>query len=161
MNPSVLRDAAHAGMEVREVISLARHPGCGSAAGVEAEKIDTGLSAVCHIGADVEFRERGEAGQLREPAGTNAAHVEGRDCDPALLVEGMEFECGWDERAHDLRIDGPVREEKIVPGLLHDPGTRRYGPRTVSADLKHRVQVSTPNTAFCRLVQQLRELAVV
>lgn len=124
MKPSVAINAAHTSVKIRKMVCKARRPGRNSTARIQTEKIHSRLTAVIYISANVQLRECGKAWESGHEPGTYAAHAEGCDGNPAFSVESVEGEDGWNQRAHDIWIDGPMREEKIVPSLLHDPWAR-------------------------------------
>ena len=72
-------------------------------------------------------------------AAANAAHPKRHHAGPAVTIEGIERQLARNEWPHALRRKRPMREKKIVPGLLHDPRTGGKRPRTVCCRLKKRM----------------------
>src|ERR1700722_1310510 len=111
-------------------------PGAGDADGdrvgcVEAKKPDAGFPVALDVGADVEFGEGGECRQRGSAAQANAGHAEWDDADPGFTVKRIDFKRGGDQRTQSTQpgcVDWPVGEEKVVPGLRHDPWGWRNRP---------------------------------
>src|ERR1700722_15141233 len=120
--------AAHACDEIGEMEPGTSDRDGDRVCGVEAEEPDAGFAAVRDIGAHVEFGECGERRQRRRGAQAHARHAEGNHADPGFALKRVDFEWGGDEWTQSRNIDSPVREEQIVPGLRHDPRTRRDRP---------------------------------
>src|SRR5579859_6434703 len=120
-NRTISSYGLHCGIEIGQMKEFARCPYGGKVGGIETEEVNARLASAGHVGANVEFGEPGKAGQRGNHAGTNSAHPEGNDADPALALESIERQPGRYQGAEPLRRKRPVREQKIVPGLLHNP----------------------------------------
>src|ERR1700686_5867566 len=90
MDSFVVLFRGHRSMKIGQVKKGAGGPDCRSIGGVEAEEIDSGLAAVGHVGAYIQFWKARQSRQRRKAASANAAHAEGHDSDPARSVEGVE-----------------------------------------------------------------------
>jgi len=56
-----------------------------------------------------------------------AGHAKGNHGDPRRAVEFLDLQTPWNQRPQCLRVDRPVREEEISPGLT--PGPRCFRER--------------------------------
>src|SRR5712692_1077585 len=121
----------HASVKVRQTIESAGRPHGGKVRSVQAEEVNTGLAVERDIGADIQLRKAREPRQRRKAARVNAAHVKRDDSNPAATVKGIQGQVGRYERAKNMRREGPVGKQQIMPGLRHDPRTRVQGPGTV------------------------------
>ncbi len=93
---------------------------------VERVEVNAGAvgAALTHVGAQVELREGAGAGHRRQAVDADAVHAEGDYTEPAGAVEGVDDQVGGQGGLNGGDGHGPVREEKIVPALLHGPGAR-------------------------------------
>src|SRR5437762_4229296 len=108
-------------MEIRQVIKRASPPHREVAGNIQAEKINSRLVSVRHVSSQVKFGETREPWHRRQPASPDTAHPERNDADPALSVEDVQNQLRRDKRSQLCEGNRPMREQKIVPGLLHDP----------------------------------------
>ena len=103
---------------------------------VEAEEEDARAAPVGHVGAHVELGEARRAHHGRAPSEAHRLHAEGNHPNerPAFEEVGLE-RCRY-QPAGDVRVEGPVREEELVPALADDPaaGRERPGPVTGGAE---------------------------
>src|SRR5438270_8407926 len=118
----------HSGMEIRQVIEGASSPDRKVAGDIQAEKINSSLASVAHIGPHVKFGEVRETWHSRQPATADSAHPERNDTDPALSVKGVEPQALRNQWTESCEGNRPMREQKIVPGLLHNPRASRQLP---------------------------------
>lgn len=128
VNAALCLIAPHGSAEVGQMVKLARRPDGKGACCVEAEEKYSRLASVDHVGANVEFWKSRKPRQWRRSMGTNTAHAEGDDSDPALAVEGVEREFLRNQRLNRRERKRPVGKEKVVPRLLHDPTAGGEGP---------------------------------
>src|SRR5258708_13152607 len=108
-------------MKIRQVVERASGPDCGKIGRVETEEIHARLAAEGYIGAHVKLGEAREPRERRQPTSANTAHVKGRNADPALTIKGVESKLFRDERVHHRGGNGPMRDQQLVPDLLHHP----------------------------------------
>ena len=121
----------HVREKVREMVESPGRAHRQPAAGIEAEEVDSRLTAVRDVGAYVEFGKAEDASNRRHSAGAYATHPEWRDAYPALSLKEIERELRGDQRPHRFGRDWPMREEKVVPALRHHPRAGRQRPWAV------------------------------
>jgi hypothetical protein len=137
VNRSVRVFTLHACTEIRKV-----KPGTGDFHGqgirrIKAEKPDAWLSACFHVSTHIQFGKSRQAGHVRCQADPHAGHPEGNNRDPSTAVEGVDLECSRNFSSKQRRVDRPVREQQIMPGLRHDPRTGRHRPRSVICPMQY------------------------
>ena len=57
-----------------------------------------------------------------------------------MFLKDVESELIRDKRPEVCNRNRPMREQKVVPGLLHDPGAGRVWPRAMCDALQQRMQ---------------------
>jgi hypothetical protein len=139
-NSPPLFPAIHRSMEIWQVIKRPRSRDRKVAGDIQAKKINSRLTSVGHVGPHVQFGETRETWHSRQPASPDTAHPERNDTDPALCVECIQHQAFRNQWTEFCKGNRPMREQKIVPGLLHDPGATTRWPWTVSDMLQQRVQ---------------------
>src|SRR6266576_6676589 len=106
---------------------------------IQTKKIHACFIAERHVGTNVEFGEAGQPWKRGQPARTYAAHPEGNDTQPAMVIKHIQRELRWNQGPHHLRCNRPVRKEQVMPALCHDPRSRWQGPRSMRNELKSRM----------------------
>src|SRR5437016_13070977 len=72
----------------------------------------------------------------------NMTHVKRRNTDPAAALESIEGQVARNKPPQGASLNGPVREEQIMPRLRHHPRSGRKRPWTMRSVLEFRVQAS-------------------
>src|SRR5207245_10267457 len=72
----------------------------------------------------------------------NMTHVKRRNTDPAAARESIEGQVARNKPPQGASLNGPVREEQIMPRLRHHPRSGRKRPWTMRSVLEFRVQAS-------------------
>src|SRR5438552_15152096 len=70
----------------------------------------------------------------------NMTHVKRRNTDPAAALESIEGQVARNKPPQGASLNGPVREEQIMPRLRHHPRAGRKRPWTMRSVLEFRVQ---------------------
>ena len=115
---------------------LTSRPYGGETGSIQAEEIDTGLTAQRNVGAYIELRKPGQTGNRRQPARMDPAHVKRNHPDPAPAIENVERKLNRHNGSQHPWFNRPVCKQEIVPGLSHDPRPGGQGPRPVRNGIK-------------------------
>src|SRR5437870_12183503 len=129
-------------MEIRKLIETPRCPHCRTMCRVQAEEVDTRFIADSDIGANIQFRKSRKSGKRRQAVRMDVTHVKRRDAHPAAALESIEGQVARNKPPQGASINGPVREEQIMPCLRHHPRPGRKRPWTMRSVLEFRVQAS-------------------
>src|SRR5262245_2727420 len=119
----------HSGIIVRQAIPRSsgsnRKPICR----IKAEKPDAASTRTPHIGANVQLLES-QSSKAREPVRTDAAHAERHDTDPSRAIESIELQTRRNQWSNQVRNDGPMQKQQVMPTHGHNPGSgwKRPGP---------------------------------
>jgi hypothetical protein len=139
-DPGIVMAHCHLCRVIRQAITQTRRPACQTASGIEAQEKDPGLAAIGDVGADIHLGKCGNSREGRRSAQSNSAHVKGSNRQPAPSLELIEGEGRRNQGSESFRRNRPVREQKIVPGLPHDPRPARERPWAMLSDFEQRVQ---------------------
>jgi hypothetical protein len=114
----------HRGPPVRERESGSAHERAGRRVEIEREHPDARPSVGSpHIGPDVSFQARIEAGYRREPQGSHPRDAERDHAGPGASLEGLDVEGIGDQGPDRLGGERPVDERAVAPCLEeHRPG---------------------------------------
>ncbi len=112
----------HLRVEVRQKERLARRPYRQHIARVQAEEPHARLVVGGNVGPHVQFGKGRNPRHCGGEARSDVTHPERHDPHPRLSVDHVQRQPRWDARSQHIRIDGPVREDQLVPRLSHCPG---------------------------------------
>lgn len=134
----------HGRLEVGEVKETSCRPHRERVCGVEAQKPHAGFPVSLHISPHVQFREGGNPREVGCVAPHHSGHPKRHHRDPRSTVELLKRESFGNQRTQSGRVDRPMREKKIPPGLTPGPGRRGNGPRPVIEMGERGVQAQNP-----------------
>src|SRR5690606_17258300 len=113
----------------REIEEDPRGPDGQRVRSLEAQKPHARLALARDVRAQVYLRKVAEERRRREAAERRALDLERHDAEPRLALEQVELEPLRDPRAEERRIDLPMEERQVAPGLPRDPRLVRHRPR--------------------------------
>ena len=132
-------------MEVGHAVEEAAPEDRRPRVGVEAEEPHAGLPVGLHVGAQVQFREAGEEGQVGKRPAHHPRHAERDQGHPGRSVKLLEPQSLGEETAQPRGVDPVVDERQVEPMT---GATARRAPAAARVDapffLEQSVHVREP-----------------
>ena len=136
-NPSRILRTTHPRKKIRQMKERSRAPHRNRIRRIQTKKPHARLSIPHHISPHIQFRKPRKPRNRRDPSHPHTRHAKWRHAQPRLPVKCIYLQPPRNHRTQCLHRHRPVREQQMVPLLLHDPQTARQRPRPVGRVLKN------------------------
>src|SRR5580765_7579817 len=137
VNAITVAHVSHLGACVRQPEGALRGLDGERAARIEREVPEPRLAVARHVGANADLREGGDARQRGQSAEAQARQQEGRDAEPGRAAVHLELDRARQQALELARLEPPMEEGMLDPGLSLRPRLVGHGPRPVRNAVEH------------------------